>query len=674
MGFKRTYHHVIECIKATHFLLQYGYSKKETQKLLDKRRVRQGSKIIQKKDFLEKGIIEVLSFIPDNISLTPFFACVPPNHAIVQQDIANMRIKISQLPPYFCLFNKPSKLLTHPKNLLNSASILDSLRYYFGVDSNPCHRLDYETSGLLLCSIDKKSESILKNLFSERGVQKSYTAILHGEITTPLLIESEIIFPKDFGNLCIQGKASNIKVKAIDCNKIKSITEEFVQNEQQGATSILVPLRVLSDFNEVLGYLYKSKNPFFPSQIQENLVDIVNDFKQGFRQDIDFTLHYKDFYNEKRLLQQYQNFLSYIRNYSDWTANFRIQSENNVESMNHYPSHNEVSKDAIFRRFAIAQHKAFLECNKTLECETNHLLLSKAKSNAKFTLVRLISLSGKTHQLRIHTSSLQHKILGDTLYGLCPIVASLFLDLQSKKLKATIESYLFETITKMHSSNIKGYIYATHVLQRDKTIVQKLLHSIASFVDTHRTFSATLKKSDSKYCESELQTRKKLDFTHSIPTCQTSAQMSKSLSSIPLSMSVECEIEGKKDSIQAAFISYQSMENIQVIFPSYKFLSLSLSQNIIPCFFSSCTCNSGESKYPYQTIHKSYTCKQSSEVVCNDEFKSSFFTFLIFYYALPTHQQKIFKDIRASYCGVDRLLLHASSLKFLGEEFVCDEC
>ena len=45
---------MIECIKATHFLLQCGYSKKETQKLLDKRRVRQGSKIIQKKDFLEK--------------------------------------------------------------------------------------------------------------------------------------------------------------------------------------------------------------------------------------------------------------------------------------------------------------------------------------------------------------------------------------------------------------------------------------------------------------------------------------------------------------------------------------------------------------------------------------------------------------------------------------------
>ena len=62
--------------------------------------------------------------MPDDINFIPFFACVPPNHAILQQDIPNLEIKISQNPPYFCVFNKPSKLLTHPKNLANSKSIL----------------------------------------------------------------------------------------------------------------------------------------------------------------------------------------------------------------------------------------------------------------------------------------------------------------------------------------------------------------------------------------------------------------------------------------------------------------------------------------------------------------------------------------------------------------------
>ena len=173
MGFKTISLQVAERIKATHFLLQNGYSKKDTQKLLDKNRIKQNSIIIHKKDFLEKGYVEILSFMPDDINLIPFFACVPPNHAILQQDIPNLEIKISQNPPYFCVFNKPSKLLTHPKNLANSKSILNSLRYYFGKHANPCHRLDYETSGLLVCSIDKQSEVMLKNLFLQKGVEKA---------------------------------------------------------------------------------------------------------------------------------------------------------------------------------------------------------------------------------------------------------------------------------------------------------------------------------------------------------------------------------------------------------------------------------------------------------------------------------------------------------------------
>ena len=49
-----------------------------------------------------------------------------------------------------------------------------------------------------MCSIDKQSEVMLKNLFL-KGVEKSYMAILHGEVKKSLLIESEIIFPKDLG-------------------------------------------------------------------------------------------------------------------------------------------------------------------------------------------------------------------------------------------------------------------------------------------------------------------------------------------------------------------------------------------------------------------------------------------------------------------------------------------
>ncbi|WP_317397918.1 pseudouridine synthase [Helicobacter bilis] len=650
MGFKTISLQVAERIKATHFLLQNGYSKKDTQKLLDKNRIKQDSKIIHKKDFLEKGYVEILSFMPDDIKLTPFFACVPPNHAILQQDIANLEIKISQNPPYFCVFNKPSKLLTHPKNLADSKSILDSLRYYFGKHANPCHRLDYETSGLLVCSIDKQSEVMLKNLFLQKGVEKSYMAILHGEVKESLLIESEIIFPKDFGNLCIKGRAKDLRVKTIKEDEIKVITKDSIQQDQSRATTILTPLHVFHSFNEVSSYLYKSSNPFFSHKAlfslapQENLADISRDFIQDSmlftecdydkkikqdsmaRKSDDFTLQYSDFFNEKKLLQCYESFLNV------WGAGFRAQ--NNI--LDSHTCHTE----------------SLGEVSKNLE----------SKQNEKFTLVKLFPLSGKTHQLRIHTSSVQHKILGDTLYGLCPVVASLFLDLQSKKLRANIESYLFETLTKKHSSSIQKYVYAIHYLRRDKNIAQTMLYNaMLNFNIACKTIEAKtachVEQSETSNMESKQRLNSKID------------------------------LNTDSKNIQVAESKY-------FVLPFCKFLSLSLSKILISCFFSqkynktnrasflSCflhndiesisQCLHPKPYYRSNEIDSKLSQPHSKTQDFNKDFESFFFTFLLFYYALPSQQEKILKDIRLHYCSTDRLLLHASSLSFLEECFICE--
>ncbi|MDY5949693.1 MAG: pseudouridine synthase [Helicobacter sp.] len=671
MGFKTISLQVAERIKATHFLLQNGYSKKDTQKLLDKNRIKQDSRIICKKDFLEKGYVEILSFMPDDINLIPFFACVPPNHAILKQNIPNLEIKISQNPPYFCVFNKPSKLLTHPKNLADSKSILDSLRYYFGKHANPCHRLDYETSGLLVCSVDKQSEVMLKNLFLQKGVEKSYMAILHGEVKESLLIESEIIFPKDFGNLCIKGRAKDLRVKTIKEDEIKIITKDSIQQDQSRATTILTPLHVFHNFNEVSSYLYKSSNPFFSHKAlfslapQENLADISRGFIQDFmlftecdydkkikqdsiaRKSDDFTLQYSDFFNKKKLLQCYESFLNV------WGAGFRAQNNILDSHTCHTESLGEVSKKLDF---TTAFHANFKQSKKEISKNL------ESKQNEKFTLVKLFPLSGKTHQLRIHTSSVQHKILGDTLYGLCPVVASLFLDLQSKKLRANIESYLFETLTKKHSSNIQKYVYAIHYLRRDKNIAQTMLYNAMLH------FSVVCKTIEAKTaCHVEQS--------------ETSNMESKQR----LNSKIDLNTDSKN--IQVAESKY-------FVLPFCKFLSLSLSKILISCFFSqkynktnrasflSCflhddiesisQCLHPKPYYRSNEIDSKLSQPHSKTQDFNKDFESFFFTFLLFYYALPSHQEKILKDIRLHYCSTDRLLLHASSLSFLEECFICE--
>jgi RluA family pseudouridine synthase len=51
----------------------------------------------------------------------------------------------------------------------------------FGI--HPVHRLDKETSGILLLAADRETFTFLSKQFESRSVKKQYTAILHGPLT-----------------------------------------------------------------------------------------------------------------------------------------------------------------------------------------------------------------------------------------------------------------------------------------------------------------------------------------------------------------------------------------------------------------------------------------------------------------------------------------------------------
>ena len=46
-----------------------------------------------------------------------------------------------------------------------------------------CHRLDTNTSGLVIFTKDKESEKIVTGLISKREINKFYLAVIHGEMT-----------------------------------------------------------------------------------------------------------------------------------------------------------------------------------------------------------------------------------------------------------------------------------------------------------------------------------------------------------------------------------------------------------------------------------------------------------------------------------------------------------
>jgi len=92
--------------------------------------------------------------------------------------------------------NKPSGLLSVPGRLTqHKDNLLTRLELDFGT-LHCVHRLDMDTSGLMLVARNKKTLSHLARQFQQRQIQKTYQAIVygkmeidHGEISAPLITD-----------------------------------------------------------------------------------------------------------------------------------------------------------------------------------------------------------------------------------------------------------------------------------------------------------------------------------------------------------------------------------------------------------------------------------------------------------------------------------------------------
>ena len=97
----------------------------------------------------------------------------------------------------FVIFDKPSGVLIHPQNRYTPYSLIDELKYQFGRDANITHRIDQETSGLVLCAKNKQSERDIKMMFEQRDMKKKYLAFVHGHFEKELTVEAPLLRAED---------------------------------------------------------------------------------------------------------------------------------------------------------------------------------------------------------------------------------------------------------------------------------------------------------------------------------------------------------------------------------------------------------------------------------------------------------------------------------------------
>ena len=123
----------------------------------------------------------------------------------------------------FAVYDKPSGLLVHPQNRHTPYSLNDEIKHRFGHEANITHRIDQETSGLVLAARNKISERVLKMMFEEREITKRYLAMVKGHLKEPLDIQEPLLRREDASSIIRmivrvhpEGKASRTFIKPLE--------------------------------------------------------------------------------------------------------------------------------------------------------------------------------------------------------------------------------------------------------------------------------------------------------------------------------------------------------------------------------------------------------------------------------------------------------------------------
>ena len=185
--------------KAYEILLRNGYKMREAQRLIDKGRLTCDGEVVSEKNALLSGEICLIEYETNPRGLGPIFEC-----------------------DKFAVFDKPSGVLSHPNGRHCEYSLNDEIWSLYGREASVAHRLDCETSGLIVVGKDKNAVVNLKKLFENRQVYKSYVALAHGKISENLRIEANMDLANDYDDvkmrmqICEDGKSAVTEILPLE--------------------------------------------------------------------------------------------------------------------------------------------------------------------------------------------------------------------------------------------------------------------------------------------------------------------------------------------------------------------------------------------------------------------------------------------------------------------------
>jgi 23S rRNA pseudouridine1911/1915/1917 synthase len=221
-------------IRVDKFLAEFlqDISRQQVQDLIRAKLVlKNGSIVLKPKELVSRGDIikiDTLTIKKENFEINNNF----------KQDLAS-KVKIVFEHKDFLVIDKPAGLLVHKTNNINSYSLVDILvekypeikesiedkqsqeailQQRYGI----VHRIDKDTSGLIIIARNKESLVSLKNLFKERKVYKEYICLVRG------------IVKLDYGNITypiIRSKLDHTKRVAVISDKQSRAKQRTAHSE-----------------------------------------------------------------------------------------------------------------------------------------------------------------------------------------------------------------------------------------------------------------------------------------------------------------------------------------------------------------------------------------------------------------------------------------------------------
>ena len=202
----------------------------------------------------------------------------------------------------FIVINKPAGIAVQSgtKSFKNVVDTLRETKYF--EDSKPfiVHRLDKETSGILIVAKTREYAQLFTSLFRIRKIHKIYLAVVYGEVSNEIKVLED--------DLVIYEKERKIVQKATSYIKILKGNSEYSLLELRPITGRKHQLRkqLYNIGNSIIGddkyYVKRGKDFIKSKNLMLHAYEIkfmINNVKYNFR--ADFNKEFKDFIVKKDL-------------------------------------------------------------------------------------------------------------------------------------------------------------------------------------------------------------------------------------------------------------------------------------------------------------------------------------------------------------------------------------